>query len=106
MNLSEIAGKLMESGTARGVVLSVALTTFGFVAKEAVQEYKVNTAIEDHTKAISDLQSGQDVTHKRLEDIVVILEGIKGKQDVLNQKIDDDRERRNWNERHINERAR
>lgn len=103
IDFSAIAGKLLDSGTIKGVVLSLAFTAFGFVAKEAVQEFKVKTAIEDHTKAIADLKTGQDTTHAQLEGIAVTLTQFGGKLDVLNQKIDDDRERRNWNERHINE---
>lgn len=105
IDFSGIAGKLMDSGTAKGIVLSLALTALGFVGKAAVQEFKVNDAIESHTKAITALQTGQDTTHEKLEGISVTLTQLGGKLDVINQKIDDDRERRNWNERHINDRA-
>lgn len=105
IDFSGIAGKLLESGTVKGIILSLAFATVGFVAKTAVQEYTVKTAVEDHTKAIADLQTGQNVTHAQIEGISVTLTAIGGKLDVLNQKIDDDRERRNWNERHINGRS-
>lgn len=89
--------KFLESPSVKGAAVSFVVTAIGFVAHQYVRQNEVDTQLSWHSKAITDLRTGQDLTHNSLEAHSIILERIEGKLDVVNQKIDDDR---NYAERH------
>jgi len=102
MALFAAVAKFMSGDAVKGVLLSATFAILGFVCKQAVSEFRVDSTLEWHGKAITELQSGQQATHQKLEDLAVTSARIDGKLDVLSQKIDDDRwERQNYQQRHL-----
>lgn len=91
MNVGFIFDKVLESGAIKSVALSVAIAGGGFLVKSAVHEYSVDNELAWHGKALTELKAGQAEQAAQSQAHTVALTKISGQLDVLNQKIDDDR---------------
>jgi hypothetical protein len=85
--LQKILG-LLKSG-----MLPTVAACVGFLFHQAVASNEQQHELQDHTTQIQKLIQGQEATHTDLNGVSVTIARIEGKLDVLNQKIDDDRNR-------------
>lgn len=88
-----ISGDLLQklSSLGKGSALSIAMAGAGFFFHVAVASNAQEVKIVQHDAQIQKLIDGQIATTLELNKIFVALARVEGKQDVLNQKIDDDR---------------
>lgn len=88
MNLQD----LLDSKTLRTGVISVTMAILGYAGHAAIEVNKQGDILDAHTATIQELKKGQDETHHVLADLTTAVVRVEGKVDVVNQKIDDDRE--------------
>lgn len=97
MGASELLKMVVDSTASKSVVLSCVLAIGGYSFNQAVNQKETSQAVAWHTQAIKDMKANQDLLAKGLQEHTVTLSRIDGKLDVINQKIDDDR---NYAQRH------
>jgi hypothetical protein len=97
MSMGEFVKMAVDSAASKSVLLSVVVALGGFGIKTAVHQSEVDNTIAWHTKALAEIHASQSEVAKGLEYHTVVLSQISGKLDVINQKIDDDR---NYAQRH------
>jgi hypothetical protein len=97
MTLGEILKVIADSTTSKNVMLSAIVGVGGFAIHQAMVWSDVQKDVAWHSAAIKELKANSDLTQKAITDHTVTLSRIDGKLDVINQKIDDDR---NYAQRH------
>jgi hypothetical protein len=97
MSAGEFIKMAVDSAASKSVLLSIVVALGGFGIRTAVHENDVDNTLAWHSKAVQELRTSQEQTAHSLNDHTVVLSQINGKLDVINQKIDDDR---NYAQRH------
>jgi hypothetical protein len=95
--MGEFIKMIVDSTASKGIMLSLMVTIGGFGLKQAAHQEDVDHTLAWHSKVIMQIQGTQVETAKGLQEHTVTLSRIDGKLDVINQKIDDDR---NYAQRH------
>lgn len=88
---------IVDSTALKSVLASIVLAVGGMGVKQIVHQDEIDHTVEWHAKAIQQLQVSQETTNLAIQSHTITLSQINGKLDVINQKIDDDR---NYAQRH------
>jgi hypothetical protein len=90
--MSNVFHALTDNDTVRTVFIAIVTGALGW-GSHAVMELNVQSQrLETHDKQLQVLFEGQNRTHQALQDLNTTIVRVEGKIDVVNQKIDDDRD--------------
>jgi hypothetical protein len=85
---------LFGADAMKTAVVSVVMATCGWAGHTVLEMNAQSKVLDEHTVQIQKLFDGQAETHKSLQDVTTTLTRMEGKIDVVNQKVDDDRSRK------------
>lgn len=85
---------LIGSDTIRTAAISGTMAIIGWVSHTMLELNGQAAQLQSHDAQIKALFSGQRETHEALQSLTTTVVRVEGKIDVVNQKIDDDRNAR------------